>query len=70
MPRLTFSHHTIQTTAAIHAEAELNHTVSNPLLFHEIIESGESPHKQFRVIFYYPGDKPAESYDGKEWRKF
>jgi hypothetical protein len=69
MPRLSFAHHSTQTSAAIHAEAELNQTVSSPCSSHEIVESGESPHKQFMVIFHYP-DSSFSTFDGKEWKHY
>ena len=67
MPRLTFAHHSTQTSAAIHAESELNQTVSSPLNYHEIIESGESPNKKYTAIFHYP-DGAIKSFDGREWK--
>ena len=76
MPRLSFVHHSTQTSATIHAEAELNQTVSSPCSSHEIVESGESPHKQFCAYFYYPGtkgdgsDSSVSSFNGKEWKHY
>ena len=67
MPRLSFAHHSTQTSAAIHAEAELNQTVSNPCFQHEIISTGDSPNQKHIVYFDYP-DGSQSSFDGREWK--
>ena len=69
MPRLTFAQHSTQTSATIHAEAELNQTVSNPLSFHQVESIGDSPNQKHIAYFYYP-DGNASSFDGREWKHF
>ena len=67
MPRLTHEQHSTQTSAAIHAEAELNQTTDNSSGYHYIDSIGDSPNKRYIVYFYYP-DGQVKSFDGREWK--
>lgn len=67
MPRLSFPQHSTQTSAAIHAESELNQTVSNQCDGYIVESVGESPHTKHIVYFSYP-DGSNSSFDGKEWK--
>jgi len=69
MPRLTHEQHSTQTSAAIHAESELNQTVTNQCNGYVIESTGESPHTKHIVYFFYP-DGSNSSFDGKEWKHY